>query len=137
MASDRIGGLQVLFTIRRNALSAFPKRCLDEPVVRLRAAGRPLALVTAPDAIGHMMITHADDSRLPWICYEVGFARGRRLRPKIFVFGTIEPKDIAYPLAGIQFVGTWDTNRWKMELLAMGVTNIDEKEPELAALFRQ
>ncbi|MBS0420700.1 MAG: cytochrome P450 [Proteobacteria bacterium] len=67
MASDRIGGLQVLFTIRRNALSAFPKRCLHEPVVRLRAAGRPLALVTAPDAIGHMMITHADDYvRLPF-----------------------------------------------------------------------
>lgn len=67
MASDRVGGLQVLFTMRRNALSAFPERCLHEPVVRLRAAGRPLALVTAPDAIGHMMITHADDYvRLPF-----------------------------------------------------------------------
>ena len=46
-------------------------------------------------------------------------------------------KDIAYPLAGIQFVGTWDTNRWKAELLSMGVTDIDEKEAELAELFRQ
>lgn len=83
------------------------------------------------------LITHAKDSILPWICYEFGFARGRGLHPKIFVFGGIEPKDIAYPLAGIQFVGTWDTNRWRMELLAMGVTAIDQKEPELARLFRQ
>jgi cytochrome P450 len=67
MASDRIGGLQVLFTMRRNALSAFPDRCINEPVVRLRAAGRPLALVTAPEAIAHMMITNAEDYvRLPF-----------------------------------------------------------------------
>ena len=67
MASDRIGGLQVLFTMRRNALSAFPERCIKEPVVRLRAAGRPLALVTAPEAVGHMMITNAEDYvRLPF-----------------------------------------------------------------------
>src|SRR5258705_5074704 len=78
------------------------------------------------------LITCAEDSRLPWICYEVGFARGRCILPKIFVFGQIPLKEIALPLAGIQFVGTWDTNRWKMELLAMGVTDLDEKEPELA-----
>jgi len=80
MASDRIGGLQVLFTMRKNALSAFPKRCLHEPVVRLSAAGRPLALVTAPDAIGHMMITHADDYvRLPFGRRVLGPIVGRGL----------------------------------------------------------
>jgi hypothetical protein len=83
------------------------------------------------------LITRPEDSRLPWMSYEVGFARGRGLLPKVFVFGGIETKDIAYPLAGIQFVGTWDTNRWKMELLAMGVTDVDGKEAELAKLFRQ
>lgn len=83
------------------------------------------------------LITRPEDSRVPWICYEIGFARGRNLLPKIFVLGRIEPKEIAYPVAGIQFVGTWDTNRWKKELRAMGVTDIDEKEPELATLFRQ
>jgi hypothetical protein len=83
------------------------------------------------------LITCPKDSTLPWICYEVGFTRGRGLLPKIFVFGKIPPKEIAFPLAGIQFVGTWDTNRWKTELLAMGVTDLDEKEPELAKLFRQ
>lgn len=31
----------------------------------------------------------------------------------------------------------WDTNRLKAELLSMGVTDIDDKEPELAQLFRQ
>ena len=80
MASDRIGGLQVLLTIRRNALSAFPRRCLTEPVVRLRAVGRPLALVTAPDAIGHMMITHGDDYvRLPFGRRVLGPIVGRGL----------------------------------------------------------
>ena len=83
------------------------------------------------------LIIRAEDSRLPWICYEVGYARGRCVLPKIFVFGNIKLNDIAYPLAGIQFVGTWDTNRWKAELLSMGVTDIDEKEAELAELFRQ
>jgi hypothetical protein len=51
MAPDRIGGLQVLFTMRRNALSAFPRRCIEEPVVKLKAVGRHLVLVTSPDAI--------------------------------------------------------------------------------------
>ena len=83
------------------------------------------------------LITCAKDATLPWVCYEVGFARGRCVLPKIFVWGGVEPKDIAYPLAGIEFVGTWDTNRWKMELLAMGVSDIDDKEPDLAKLFRQ
>lgn len=83
------------------------------------------------------LITSPNDSKLPWICYEVGFARGRGIRPKIFVFGQIPSTEIAFPLAGIQWVGTWDTNRWRMELLAMGVTDLDAKELELADLFRQ
>ena len=82
------------------------------------------------------LIIRAEDSRLPWICYEVGYARGRCVLPKMFVFGNIKLNDIAYPLAGF-FLGPWDTNRWKPELLSMGVTDIDEKEAELAELFRQ
>ena len=80
MASNRIGGLQLLFAMRRNALSAFPERCIDEPVVRLRAAGRPLVLVTAPDAVGHMMITHSEDYvRLPFGRRVLGPIVGRGL----------------------------------------------------------
>ena len=66
MASNSVGGLRVLFALRRNAYQAFPPRCLDEPVVTLRALGRSLVLATAPDAIRHIMITQGEDYvRLP------------------------------------------------------------------------
>jgi len=66
MAPDGVGGLRVLFALRRNAYQAFPPRCLDEPVVVLRALGRSLVLATAPDAIRHIMITQGEDYvRLP------------------------------------------------------------------------
>jgi cytochrome P450 len=66
MASNGVGGLRVLLALRRNAYRAFPQRCLDEPVVTLRAAGRSLVLATAPEAIGHIMITQGEDYvRLP------------------------------------------------------------------------
>lgn len=66
MASNNVGGLRVLLALRRNAYTAFPPRCLDEPVVRLGAAGKYLALATSPDAIRHIMITHGEDYvRLP------------------------------------------------------------------------
>jgi cytochrome P450 len=51
----------MVLALRRNAYSAFPPRCLDEPVVRLRVAGRHIVLASSPDAIRHIMITHADD----------------------------------------------------------------------------
>ena len=67
MASDRVRGLQVLTALRRNGYSAFPPRCLDEPVVRLRVGGRDLVLAASPDAIGHIMIMGADNYvRLPF-----------------------------------------------------------------------
>lgn len=66
MASNGVGGLRVLFALRRNAYQAFPPRCLDEPVVTLRALGRSLVLATAPDAIRHIMVTQGEDYvRLP------------------------------------------------------------------------
>jgi hypothetical protein len=83
------------------------------------------------------LITKKTDSMLPWICYEVGYARGRGLLPKIFVFSGIVPGELAFPIAGIHLVGTWDTNRWIAELRAMGVSNVAAKEAEFAALFRQ
>ena len=66
MASDRVGAMQVIWALRRNAYSAFPPRCLAEPVVKLPLAGRHLVLASSPDAIRHIMITHAEDYvRLP------------------------------------------------------------------------
>jgi hypothetical protein len=83
------------------------------------------------------LITCPEDAKLPWVCYEVGFARGRGLLPKVFVFGSITLQEIPFPIAGIQFVGTWDTNRWMMELRAMGVTGVEAKRDQLAKLFHQ
>jgi cytochrome P450 len=61
MASDHVGGIGVILALRRNAFSAFPPRCLDEPAVKLRVAGRHLVLAASPEAIRHVMITHAED----------------------------------------------------------------------------
>src|ERR1700722_19235441 len=80
MASDRIGGMQMVWALLRNAFSAFPSRCLDEAVVNLRVLGRPLVLATSPDAIRHIMITHADDYvRLPFGRRVLGPIVGRGL----------------------------------------------------------
>lgn len=66
MPANDVGGLRVLLALRRNAYEAFPPRCLDEPVVALKAAGRYLVLATSPDAIRHIMLTEAQDYvRLP------------------------------------------------------------------------
>ena len=66
MASNDISGLQILIALRRNAFLAFPRRCLDQPVVKLQAAWQTVVLTCAPDVIRHVMMTHADDyGRLP------------------------------------------------------------------------
>ena len=57
-------GLGVLAGLRRNGFSAFPARCLDEPVVRLRLpGGRALVLASAPDSVRHVLQAHAEDYR--------------------------------------------------------------------------
>jgi cytochrome P450 len=67
MPSDQISGLRVLSALRRNAYCAFPARCLDEPIVKLRIAGQILILSCAPEAIRHVMMTHAEHyARLPF-----------------------------------------------------------------------
>lgn len=80
MASNRVGGLQVLFALRHNAYTAFPQRCLEEPVVTLKAFGRCVALATSPDAIRHIMITQGEDYvRLPFGRRVLGPIVGRGL----------------------------------------------------------
>jgi cytochrome P450 len=63
MPSDRIGGLALLSTLRRNAYSAFPRRCLDEPVTRFSAAGTAVIIACSPEANRHILSTRADDYR--------------------------------------------------------------------------
>jgi cytochrome P450 len=80
MPSDRIGGMQVVLALRRNGYTAFPPRCLDEPVVKLGLAGRDLVLASSPDAIRHIMITCAEDYvRLPFGRRVLGPIAGRGL----------------------------------------------------------
>jgi cytochrome P450 len=67
MAPDDVGGWQVLSALRHNAYSAFPRRCLDEPIVKFRTMGRHLILACSPEAVRHVLITHADHyTRLPF-----------------------------------------------------------------------
>jgi cytochrome P450 len=67
MPSDQVSGLQFLSALRQNAYSAFPPRCLEEPIVKLRAAGQLFILSCAPEVIRHVMMTQAEDyARLPF-----------------------------------------------------------------------
>lgn len=80
MASDRIGGLQVLLGLRRNGYAAFPSRLLHEPIVQFSLAGRSLSLTAWPDAIRHIMVTQAEDYvRLPFGRRVLGPIVGRGL----------------------------------------------------------
>lgn len=83
------------------------------------------------------LLVHESDADLPWICYEVGYARGRGLLPKIFVFSGVDHSKVRLPLGGIHLISTGDTNRWMEELLAMGVAEMKEKEKKFARLFGQ
>jgi hypothetical protein len=83
------------------------------------------------------LLVNKGDAVLPWICYEVGYARGRGLLPKIFVFSGIDSGKVKLPLGGIHLISTGDTNRWVEELLAMGVTEMQRKWKDFAKLFGQ
>jgi hypothetical protein len=81
------------------------------------------------------LITKENDAKRLWVNYETGFVRSRRLLPKLIVFSGIDPKRIEYPLAGIQFLMSGDTNRWLLEFSLMGLTVSKELEKQFAALF--
>ena len=66
LARPGIGGLGVLSALRRNGFSAFPARCLDEPVVRLSLPWGPLVVASGADAIGQVLHGNAEAyARLP------------------------------------------------------------------------
>jgi cytochrome P450 len=65
-APDNITGLGMLFALRRNALSAFPLRCLDQAVTHRRLPGRDLVVVTGRAAIRDVLQARAEDyTRVP------------------------------------------------------------------------
>lgn len=63
LAPDRTGGLGILLRLRRDAFSAFPARCFDEPVLRLPLLGRDLVVAASPDAIRDVLATHPERYR--------------------------------------------------------------------------
>lgn len=56
---DDITGLGVLFRLKQNGFGAFPARCFYEPVLSLRALGRPLVIAAGPEAIKAVLSTDA------------------------------------------------------------------------------
>ena len=65
LAPPDASGLRVLRGLGRNALAAFPSRCMDEPVTRLRmpALGPALVLASAPEAVRQVLQTDAGSYR--------------------------------------------------------------------------
>ncbi|MFT8804484.1 MAG: cytochrome P450 [Acetobacter aceti] len=59
LPSDDITGLGVLFRLKRNGFGAFPERCFHEPVLSLRALGKPLVIAAGPEAIKAVLATEA------------------------------------------------------------------------------
>ncbi|BCK76706.1 cytochrome P450 [Acetobacter aceti NRIC 0242] len=59
LPSDDITGLGVLFRLKQNGFGAFPARCFYEPVLSLRALGRPLVVAAGPEAIKAVLSTDA------------------------------------------------------------------------------
>jgi len=77
-----------------------------------------------------VLIVSGHDFCKLWINYEIGFARGRGLKPKIFVFGGINFSKARYPIVGIHWIDTGDTNRWKRELEKWGSRSI--RKPKMS-----
>lgn len=66
LAREGIGGLGVLNALRTNGFSAFPARCLADPVIRMPLPWGMLVLATSPQAIGQVLQTGAEAyARLP------------------------------------------------------------------------
>ncbi len=61
LAAPTISGLRILLGLGRNGFSAFPSRCLDEPVIRLRlpVPGSVLVVASAPEAMRQVLQTDA------------------------------------------------------------------------------
>jgi TIR domain len=81
------------------------------------------------------LVTKTEDAKRLWINYEVGFARGRLLYPKIIIFSGIPAQEIQYPLSGLHLLFHGDTNRWLLEFSQMGLTISPHIQAELAKLF--
>jgi hypothetical protein len=78
------------------------------------------------------ILVSPEDSKNPWINYEVGYARGRDLSPKIFLFDTVKPEEVAQPLSTLFLIRPGDSNRRAAELAHIGVQDA-ETEAQVGA----
>ena len=74
------------------------------------------------------ILTCRTDSTNPWMNYEIGFARGRGLAPRIFLFDSITPEEVALPVSMLLLIRPGDSNRRAEELFAIGVMDAKTKE---------
>ncbi len=64
--AERVGWLGLLGAFRRNTLEAFPRACLDAPVVTIPLPGGRMVLLSTPAGARHVLLSAADDfERLP------------------------------------------------------------------------
>ena len=77
------------------------------------------------------LLTSAEDACSPWINYEIGFARGREILPRIFLFDSITPVEVPYPLRMLHLICPGDTNRRVGDLQAMGISDPANKFAKL------
>lgn len=59
-APDGIGALGIVARLCRNAYSAFPPRCRDQPVLVLRMPGRDIVIASAPESMRDVLATRPD-----------------------------------------------------------------------------
>ena len=73
------------------------------------------------------LLTSAEDARSPWMNYEIGYARGRGILPRIFLFNSITPSEVPYPLGMLHLICPGDTNRRVGDLQEMGVSDPENR----------
>jgi hypothetical protein len=83
------------------------------------------------------LIADAQDFENKWILFEAAFAKGRGLRPAIFVFGQLEMTDCPWPLAALQLIDSGNTDRVQKAMCELGVVWETQAEADFAHLFRQ
>jgi TIR domain len=80
------------------------------------------------------LLTGVEDARSPWINYEIGYARGKGILPLIFLFDSIKPEDVPYPVRMLHLICPGDTNRRVGELQNMRVSDRDNEFGKLLYL---
>ncbi len=69
------------------------------------------------------LLTSVEDAHSPWMNYEIGYARGRGISPRIFLFDSITASEVPDPAGTLHLIPPGDTNRRVGVLHEMGVSD--------------